>query len=216
MRPEVLTGQGGKAIEALGLEGFDGRLPTVYVPGGAQGSQQINHLVRDVLPWLVDNANVIHQCGPGNVAELRQATAHLPAAVAGRYHLSGYMGAELPPLASSAGNEQVHNARHLADQGAAVALVGDVSAERLREVVAPLLTDAGLRSVMAQRARSLGRPDAGERLIDVVLDAARAERGGRGFGQGRWCAAAALMRSAHARKASLPRLQGSGTSRSPR
>ncbi|WP_265651032.1 UDP-N-acetylglucosamine--N-acetylmuramyl-(pentapeptide) pyrophosphoryl-undecaprenol N-acetylglucosamine transferase [Streptomyces tauricus] len=205
VRPEVFTGQGAKAVEALGLDGFDRRLPTLYVTGGAQGSQQINHLVRDVLPWLVDRANVIHQCGPDNVTELRQATVHLPATGAGRYHLAGYVGAELPdvlaladvvlsrsgagtiaeltalgkpavfvPLASSAGNEQVHNARHLADHGAALALIDDVSAERLREAVAPLLADPGLRSAMAERARTLGRPDAAERLVDVVLAAAGA------------------------------------------
>ena len=203
VRAEVFTGQADKAIEALGLRGFDRRLPTVYVTGGAQGSQQINHLVRDVLPWLVENANVIHQCGPDNVTQLRQDTASLSASSAARYHLTGYVGAELPdvlaladlvvsrsgagtiaeltalgkpgvfvPLATSAGNEQVHNARHLADNGAALALVDDVSPERLREVLAPLLADPERRSAMAGRARAYGRPDAAERLVDVVLAAA--------------------------------------------
>jgi UDP-N-acetylglucosamine--N-acetylmuramyl-(pentapeptide) pyrophosphoryl-undecaprenol N-acetylglucosamine transferase len=205
VRPQVFTGQADKAIDALGLRGFDRRLPTVYVTGGAQGSQQINHLVRDVLPWLVQHANVLHQCGPDNVAELREHTAHLPSPGAARYHLTGYVGAELPdvlaladvvisrsgagtiaeltalgkaavfvPLATSAGNEQVHNARHLADNGAALALIDDVSPERLREAVTPLLTDAHQRSAMAERARSYGRPDAAERLADVVLAAAGA------------------------------------------
>ncbi|KOV85801.1 UDP-diphospho-muramoylpentapeptide beta-N-acetylglucosaminyltransferase [Streptomyces sp. NRRL WC-3618] len=203
VRAEVFTGQADKAIEALGLRGFDRRLLTVYVTGGAQGSQQINHLVRDVLPWLVENANVIHQCGPDNVTQLRQDTASLSASSAARYHLTGYVGAELPdvlaladlvvsrsgagtiaeltalgkpgvfvPLATSAGNEQVHNARHLADNGAALALVDDVSPERLREVLAPLLADPERRSAMAGRARAYGRPDAAERLVDVVLAAA--------------------------------------------
>lgn len=203
VRPEVFTGQADKAIDALGLPGFDRRLPTIYVTGGAQGSQQINHLVADVLPWLVEHANVIHQCGPDNVRELRQHTVHLPASSAARYHLTGYVGAELPdvlaladvvvsrsgagtiaeltalgkpgvfvPLATSAGNEQAHNARHLADNGAALALIDDVSADRLREAVAPLLTNPDQRAAMAERARSYGRPDAAERLVDVVLAAA--------------------------------------------
>ncbi|MFC5800019.1 UDP-N-acetylglucosamine--N-acetylmuramyl-(pentapeptide) pyrophosphoryl-undecaprenol N-acetylglucosamine transferase [Streptomyces formicae] len=205
VRAEVFTGQAGKAIDALGLHGFDRRLPTVYVTGGAQGSQQINHLVRDVLPWLLEHANVVHQCGPDNVTELRQHTAHLPAPSAARYHLTGYVGAELPdilaladvvisrsgagtiaeltalgkpgvfvPLATSAGNEQAHNARHLADNGAAVALIDDVTAERLRDAVAPLLTDPERRAAMAERARSFGRPNAADRLVDVVLAAAGA------------------------------------------
>ncbi|MER6186196.1 UDP-N-acetylglucosamine--N-acetylmuramyl-(pentapeptide) pyrophosphoryl-undecaprenol N-acetylglucosamine transferase [Streptomyces sp. NPDC001652] len=203
VRPEVFTGQARKAVDALGLQGFDPRLPTVYVTGGAQGSQQVNSLVRDVLPWLVEHANVIHQCGRDNVEELRRQTGHLPAWGAARYHLTGYVGAELPdvlaladvvisrsgagtiaeltalgkpavfvPLATSAGNEQAHNARHLADNGAAVALIDDVSAQRLRDAVAPLLTDPAQRAAMAERARAHGRPDAAERLVDVLLTAA--------------------------------------------
>lgn len=203
VRPEVCTGQAEKAVEALKWDGFDRRLPTVYVTGGAQGSQQINLVVRDVLPWLLGHANVIHQCGPDHVEGLREHAAHLAAPSAARYHLTGYVGAELPdvlaladvvisrsgagtiaeltalgkaavliPLATSAGNEQVHNAGHLTDNGAAVTLVDDVSAARLQAAVEPLLKDSTQRQAMAERARSYGRPDAAERLVDVVLSAA--------------------------------------------
>ncbi|KJY42408.1 UDP-diphospho-muramoylpentapeptide beta-N-acetylglucosaminyltransferase, partial [Streptomyces sp. NRRL B-1568] len=203
IRPEVLTGHPDQAVEALNLHGFDRRLPTVYVTGGAQGSQQINGIVRDALPWLLERANVIHQCGPDNVEELRQHVASLPSASAGRYYLAGFVGGELPdvlaladvvvsrsgagtlaeltalgkpavfiPLASSAGNEQAHNARYLEEAGAAVALLGDVTADRLRDAVGPLLADPVRREAMAERARSHGRPDAADRLVDVILTAA--------------------------------------------
>ncbi|MCX4650205.1 MULTISPECIES: UDP-N-acetylglucosamine--N-acetylmuramyl-(pentapeptide) pyrophosphoryl-undecaprenol N-acetylglucosamine transferase [unclassified Streptomyces] len=204
VRPEVLTGNADKAVAALGLTGFDRRLPTVYVTGGAQGAQQINDMVRDALGWLLERANVMHQCGPANVEGLRGAAANLPAHLAGRYYLTGFVGPELPdvlaladvvvsrsgagtlaeltalgkpavfvPLASSAGNEQAHNARHLEEAGAAVALVGEVSADRLRDALGPLLTDPARQAAMAQAAREHGRPDAAERLVDVLLDAAR-------------------------------------------
>ncbi|MGX1488090.1 UDP-N-acetylglucosamine--N-acetylmuramyl-(pentapeptide) pyrophosphoryl-undecaprenol N-acetylglucosamine transferase [Streptomyces tendae] len=203
IRPEVLSGHPDKAIQALGLHGFDRRLPTVYVTGGAQGSQQINGVVRDVLPWLLEKANVIHQCGPDNVQELRQYAAALPAASVGRYYVTGFVGPELPdvlaladvvvsrsgagtlaeltalgkpavfvPLATSAGNEQAHNARHLHEGGAAVALLGDVTGEGLRDAVGPLLADPARRAEMARRARAHGRPDAAERLVNVILSAA--------------------------------------------
>ncbi|PLW66593.1 UDP-N-acetylglucosamine--N-acetylmuramyl-(pentapeptide) pyrophosphoryl-undecaprenol N-acetylglucosamine transferase [Streptomyces sp. SCUT-3] len=203
VRSEVLSGQAGKAVEALGLHGFDRQLPTLYVTGGAQGSQQINGVVRDLLPWLLERANVVHQCGPDNVEGLRQYAAALPAGLAGRYHLTGFVGPELPdvlaladvvvsrsgagtlaeltalgkpavfvPLASSAGNEQAHNARHLEESGAAVALLGEVTADTLRDAVGPLLTDPARRGVMAERARAHGRPDAADRLVDVILSAA--------------------------------------------
>ncbi|AZQ40011.1 UDP-N-acetylglucosamine--N-acetylmuramyl-(pentapeptide) pyrophosphoryl-undecaprenol N-acetylglucosamine transferase [Streptomyces cyaneochromogenes] len=202
IRPEVLAGHPDKAVQALGLHGFDRRLPTVYVTGGAQGSQQINGVVRDALSWLLERANVIHQCGPDNVEELRQYAATLLAATVGRYHLAGFMGPELPdvfaladvvvsrsgagtlaeltalgkpavfiPLASSAGNEQAHNARHLEEAGAAVALLGDVTAARLRDAVGPLLADPARREEMARRALAHGRPDAADRLVDVILSA---------------------------------------------
>ncbi|GLF94269.1 UDP-N-acetylglucosamine--N-acetylmuramyl-(pentapeptide) pyrophosphoryl-undecaprenol N-acetylglucosamine transferase [Streptomyces yaizuensis] len=203
IRPEVLTGHADKAVEALGLRGFDPRLPTVYVTGGAQGSQQINDVVRDALPWLLERANVIHQCGPDHAEGLRQQAAALRTESARRYYLTGFVGPELPdvlaladvvisrsgagtlaeltalgkpavfiPLASSAGNEQAHNARHLEEAGAAVALLGDVNADGLRGAVGPLLTDPARRETMAERARAHGRPDAADRLVDVILSAA--------------------------------------------
>ncbi|KOG29360.1 UDP-N-acetylglucosamine--N-acetylmuramyl-(pentapeptide) pyrophosphoryl-undecaprenol N-acetylglucosamine transferase [Streptomyces resistomycificus] len=203
IRPEVLAGHPDKAVGALGLHGFDRRLPTVYVTGGAQGSQQINGVVRDALPWLLERANLVHQCGPDNVEELRQYAATLSAPLAGRYYLAGFVGPELPdvlaladvvvsrsgagtlaeltalgkpavfiPLASSAGNEQAYNARHLEEAGAAVALLGEVTADHLRDAIGPLLSDPARRDEMAERARAYGRPDAADRLVDVILSAA--------------------------------------------
>jgi len=205
IRPEVLTGHPDKAVEALELRGFDRRLPTVYVTGGAQGAQQINDVVRDALPWLLDRANVIHQCGPANVEDLRRHAAALRPEVAARYHLTGFVGPELPdvlaladmvisrsgagtlaeltalgkpavfiPLATSAGNEQAHNARHLAEAGAAIALLGDVTPAALTAAADRLLTDPAHRAAMAAHSRAHGRPDAADRLVDVLLSAATA------------------------------------------
>ncbi|NEB75982.1 UDP-N-acetylglucosamine--N-acetylmuramyl-(pentapeptide) pyrophosphoryl-undecaprenol N-acetylglucosamine transferase [Streptomyces sp. SID14478] len=204
VRPEVLTGVADKAVAALGLNGFDRRLPTLYVTGGAQGAQQINTVVADALPWLLERANVVHQCGPAHVDVLRGAAASLPAERAGRYYLTGFVGPELPdllaladvvvsrsgagtlaeltalgkpavfiPLATSAGNEQAHNARQLEQARAAVALEGEVTAQRLQDALGPLLTDPARRADMAQAARRHGRPDAAERLVDLLLEAAR-------------------------------------------
>jgi UDP-N-acetylglucosamine--N-acetylmuramyl-(pentapeptide) pyrophosphoryl-undecaprenol N-acetylglucosamine transferase len=203
VRPEVLTGHADKAVAALGLHAFDRGLPTVYVTGGAQGARQINDVVREALPWLLERANIVHQCGPANVEGLRAQAAGLPAELAARYHITGFVGPELPdilaladvvvsrsgagtlaeltalgkpavfvPLASSAGNEQAHNAKHLEETGAAVALLGDVTAGRLQEAVGPLLTDPARRRAMAEAARAHGRPDAADRLVDVLLTAA--------------------------------------------
>ncbi|WP_436738248.1 UDP-N-acetylglucosamine--N-acetylmuramyl-(pentapeptide) pyrophosphoryl-undecaprenol N-acetylglucosamine transferase [Streptomyces sp. BBFR102] len=204
VRPEVLAGRADKAVAALGLTGFDPRLPTLYVTGGAQGARQINDMAVSALPWLLERANVVHQCGPAHVETLRAGTAGLGPEGAGRYFLTGFVGPELPdvlaladvvvsrsgagtlaeltalgkpavfvPLASSAGDEQGHNARHLARAGAALALEGRAATpEGLRQAVEPLLTDPARREAMATAARAHGRPDAADRLVDVVLAAA--------------------------------------------
>ncbi|WP_017587087.1 UDP-N-acetylglucosamine--N-acetylmuramyl-(pentapeptide) pyrophosphoryl-undecaprenol N-acetylglucosamine transferase [Nocardiopsis ganjiahuensis] len=203
VRPEVLTGQADLGAKGLGFTGHNPELPTVYVTGGAQGSAQINTNVRDILPWLLARANVVHQCGANNVESLRESAQSLPPGLAERYHLTAFVGPELPdvlaladvvisrsgagtiaeltalgkaavfiPLASSAGNEQAHNARHLQESGAAIALLGEVNPQNLQAAVEPLLADAATRDAIAENARSHGRPDAAERLVDVLLTAA--------------------------------------------
>ncbi|MHA6763348.1 UDP-N-acetylglucosamine--N-acetylmuramyl-(pentapeptide) pyrophosphoryl-undecaprenol N-acetylglucosamine transferase [Streptacidiphilus sp. PAMC 29251] len=200
VRPEVLTGSADKAVAALGLYRFDRRLPTVYVTGGAQGARQINQAVGTVLPWLLERANVVHQCGPTAVEGLAAQAAALSEELADRYFLTGFVGPELPdvlaladvvvsrsgagtiaeitalgkasvlvPLATSAGNEQAHNAAHLQQAGAAVALLGEVTPETLREAVAHLLADPARRAEVARQARAHGRPEATELLVDVLL-----------------------------------------------
>ncbi|WP_433622064.1 UDP-N-acetylglucosamine--N-acetylmuramyl-(pentapeptide) pyrophosphoryl-undecaprenol N-acetylglucosamine transferase [Nocardia sp. CA-120079] len=204
VRSEILeAGKADNAIEALGLRGFDRSLPTVYVTGGAQGSAQINYVVREVLPWLLLRANVIHQCGSSAIADFQQHTVALAPELSPRYRVTEFVGPELPdvlaladvvisrsgagtiaeltalgkaavlvPLASAAGNEQAHNARALDEAGAAVALLGEVSAETLRAVVDPLLADPDRRAAIAAQARLRGRPEAADQLAQLVLSTA--------------------------------------------
>ncbi|MEU0822738.1 UDP-N-acetylglucosamine--N-acetylmuramyl-(pentapeptide) pyrophosphoryl-undecaprenol N-acetylglucosamine transferase [Streptomyces mirabilis] len=204
VRPEVLTGEPDKAIAALGLTGFDRTLPTVYITGGAQGSVQINTVVRAVLPWLLTQANVIHQCGAASIEESRKYAVQLPDDIKPRYLVTDFVGPELPdvlaladvvisrsgagtiaeltalgkpsiliPLATSAGNEQEHNALYLQEADAAVALLRDaVTPEGLRDAVGPIISSPGERQHMAQQARALGRPDAADRLAEVLLTVA--------------------------------------------
>jgi UDP-N-acetylglucosamine--N-acetylmuramyl-(pentapeptide) pyrophosphoryl-undecaprenol N-acetylglucosamine transferase len=203
VRAEVLTGDAGKAPAALGWTGMAPGLPVVYVTGGAQGAAQVNGAVTGILPWLLERANVVHQCGENRTAPAREAAGHLPAALAGRYLVTGFIGPELPdvlaladvvisrsgagtiaeltalgkasvliPLPTSAGDEQRHNARHLAALGAALALDGDVTPDTLKAALGPLLADPARRAAVAAGARAQGRPDAAERLADAVLAAA--------------------------------------------
>ena len=253
VRAEVLTGDAGEAAAALGWTGLAPGLPVVYVTGGAQGSAQVNGAVTGILPWLLERANVIHQCGASSVGAMREAAGRLPAVLAGRYLVTGFVGPELPdvlaladvvisrsgagtiaeltalgkasvliPLPTSAGDEQRHNARHLAACGAAVDMDGDVTPEALAGALGPLLADPARRAAVAAGARAQGRPDAAERLADAVL-AAAGQSGVRFPAAGRqraayracWRAASSISRAQAVKaQASLP--HGSGTSRPSR
>jgi UDP-N-acetylglucosamine--N-acetylmuramyl-(pentapeptide) pyrophosphoryl-undecaprenol N-acetylglucosamine transferase len=203
VRPEVLTGHADKAVSALGLTGFSRGLPTVYVTGGAQGSAQINTLLQGVLPWLLQAANVLHQCGAASLDQCRQHAATLAPELRARYWVSDFIGPELPdvlaladivisrsgagtiaeltalgkpsiliPLASSAGNEQAHNAQHLEHSGAAIALTKEnATVEQLREALEPVITSPERRTHMGRQARSLGRPEAAAHLTTALLHA---------------------------------------------
>lgn len=203
VRPELFGGQAIRAVETLELDSFDPRLPTVYITGGAAGAVQINDLTAALLPWLLERANVIHQCGPNNAESVGDAARALPPHLAARYRWKPYLGAELSdvlaladvvvsrsgagtmaeltalgkpavliPYAAAASGEQDKGARYLAEQGAAVALLDEVGPPQLAEALDRLLGDSGFRAAVADRAKALGRPDAGEHLASVVLAAA--------------------------------------------
>jgi UDP-N-acetylglucosamine--N-acetylmuramyl-(pentapeptide) pyrophosphoryl-undecaprenol N-acetylglucosamine transferase len=75
----------------------------------------------------------------------------------------------LVPLPHAPGDHQTANARAMVDAGGAV-LLADAEAEpdRLAEVLDSLTRDRGRRGDMARAARSLARPDAAERVADLV------------------------------------------------
>ena len=204
IRAELFGGQPDRAIAALGLDGFDRNLPTVYVTGGALGARQINNLVTDDLPWLLKQANVIHQCGATQLDQVRETADQLSPELKRRYHLTEFIGGEIPdvfaladlvvarsgagtiselaalgkpailiPLASAAGGEQAFNARYLEENGAAKALLGEVTPDDLRTAIATLLDDPAARARMAANARALGKPDAAQTLAALILRTAQ-------------------------------------------
>jgi UDP-N-acetylglucosamine--N-acetylmuramyl-(pentapeptide) pyrophosphoryl-undecaprenol N-acetylglucosamine transferase len=124
-----------------------------------------------VVPFVTDGladlyaaaALVVGRAGAGTVTEL--AALGLPAV--------------LIPLPGARGDEQTANARILADAGAARILPErDLSAERLAGTVRELFADPAALRLMGERARGLARPDAAERITDLVLALAAPARGG--------------------------------------
>ena len=64
IRPEILAGdkRGG-----LSRFGFSDSRPVLMVMGGSSGAQAINAAVREALPRLTENFQVLHLCGKGNL-----------------------------------------------------------------------------------------------------------------------------------------------------
>lgn len=125
-----------------------------------EGESEPTELVYSVVPFVDDMASlyaaatvVVCRAGALSVAEV--ALAGVPSV--------------LVPLPGAPGDHQTHNARALADAGAAV-LLGDneCTGERLAVLLESLLADPVGLTRMAAAARGLGRPNAAARVAELV------------------------------------------------
>ena len=103
LRPELRAGSRSSAIARFQL---DPVVPLVYVTGGAQGAHRINRVVGDALASITEQAQLIHQCGEnpatGDRQWLEDRRAALPPALARRYTVVPYIGAELAGIYAAA------------------------------------------------------------------------------------------------------------------
>ncbi len=83
----------------------------------------------------------------------------------------------LVPLPGAPGDHQASNARRLEERGAAVVIDdGDVTPERLAALASSLLDDPRRLAAMGEAARALGRPDAAQRVVELLLRSAARRR----------------------------------------
>ncbi len=103
LRPELRAGARADAVARFGL---DAALPLVYVTGGVQGAKRINRVVGETLVPLLEHAQVIHQCGDnpatGDCEWLEARRGLLPPALAARFTILPYVGAELAGIYAAA------------------------------------------------------------------------------------------------------------------
>lgn len=86
---------------------FEKNLPLIVVTGGNQGSHIINQMVEKILPRILPQANVFHQCGHlsifGDYEKLRVTKSQLPPELKHHYQVSKYLsGKEMGTLFSQA------------------------------------------------------------------------------------------------------------------
>lgn len=125
------------------------------LPEKLQARYRLFEFIGDNLPDVYAAADlVIGRAGAGTIAEL---------AFVGKPSL-------LIPLPGTGGDEQVMNARVLAELGAAVVIPQDeATPERLLSEVLALVDDPERRAAMAEAARLAARPDAAAQLADALL-----------------------------------------------
>ena len=176
----------------------------LLVLGGSQGARALNMAVPQALAGLPGvQVEVRHQCGEkmrdeavaayaqagvaasveSFIADMAQAYAWADLVVcrAGASTLAELcavgIGSVLVPFAAAVDDHQTKNAMYLVERGAAVMLKQDEQlAPRLQALLSELAADPTRRLAMAEAARLLAKPDAAERIADIILEESLLER----------------------------------------
>jgi len=184
-----------KARKALDLEES---LKTLLVFGGSRGARSINLALSKVLDRLLDVCQIVHICGRLDAQWVEDRRAELPARLRARYRAYAYLheemaqalaaadlvvaraGAatlgELPALGLPgilvpypyAGRHQELNADYLVSRGAAVKVDNADLEEKLLPRVLELFGNEEFLAQMEERARSLARPEAAQRIAQEL------------------------------------------------
>jgi len=90
IRKELLCGS--KEREAKELFKLSLTKPVILIQGGSQGAQRINDEILEILPQLLQNFEVIHQCGKNNYATVKaESEAIINKDLESFYHLYPYL-----------------------------------------------------------------------------------------------------------------------------
>ncbi|MDR3051137.1 MAG: undecaprenyldiphospho-muramoylpentapeptide beta-N-acetylglucosaminyltransferase [Oscillospiraceae bacterium] len=147
LRAEILEGSRG---EGLRLCGFSPDKPVLMMVGGSQGAVSVNRVLRQALPQLLADFQVLHLCGKGNLdaalaatpgyrqfeymqGELRHAyaAADIVLSRAGSNVLSELLALRKPALlvpypATASRGDQIDNAHSMARRNLAAVLMQEV------------------------------------------------------------------------------------------
>ena len=197
VRESLLRGDRDRGLAAAG---FSGERPMLVIVGGSLGAERLNRIVREAIPALTGQFDVLHVCGAGKVDpacvgtagyEQRDfvaaewgdilAAADLVVSRSGANALHELLTLRKPNLlvplpAQASRGDQIENAAFAAGRGfSVVAAEADLTADALVEQVAALHHDA---DAWRQRLQAFPVPDS-TGLIVAELEAAlkgRSER----------------------------------------
>lgn len=175
------------------------QLPTLLVFGGSRGARAINQALAAALPHLLATMQVIHISGTLDFAAAQRRAARLGPEQKQRYRLFAYLHDEmvaalhaadlvvaragastlgefpalglpaiLVPLPISGGHQR-HNARYLADRGAAVIIENDAMPTQLLPTIQHLMSDPHQLEAMGRASAALARPRAAETIASALI-----------------------------------------------
>jgi len=169
----------------------------LLITGGSQGSQKINSIIKQILPNLLKKYEIWHLTGETfyeNLSKVESPNYHLykftydlPKFLRDANLVISRAGAStlteisasskaaiIIPIAESAGNHQVANAKVYADQNAAVVLTEkNLSSSSLESIIDSLMKDKNLRELLGHHAHSLYQPDATDSIIETIFEVAK-------------------------------------------
>lgn len=195
VRHKILTASRESGYQLFGLE--KGRF-TIFVFGGSSGARKINNALCGAFNHIHDirdKIQFLHQTGKNDYEMVREtyrkwgikgtvspfihqmpeayAVADLIISRAGATTLAELTAlgrtAILVPYPYAAGHHQELNAQRLSEMGAARVIFdheldGEILAKNIRE----LYDDPGTRLEMQRASKSLGRPDAAQKIVEIM------------------------------------------------
>lgn len=175
------------------LFGLPGKKPLVFVVGGSLGARQINELILEAVDAILERAEILHQTGGGNRtgieregyvereylgAEMSDALAAADLVVtragAGSLWECGALAKAMiliPLDATGSRGDQIRNARHFEEAGAALVLSGEeANPEWMSREILRLLDDAALRRSLGDAAKQLAGRDGAAEIADLIRE----------------------------------------------
>lgn len=188
--------------------GLAANLPVLLVTGGSLGAARLNAAVVGALADLVGHTNIVHLTGKGKSVEPLRARAGLPEDLRGRYLAQEYstditslfaiadlvlaragagtvaeltalgLPAVYVPLPIGNGEQERNIADVVAAGGGVHVRDAQLTADWIRDELAPLIGDRMRLATMGRAARSTGRVDATAELVRIVERIGSGDRGG--------------------------------------
>lgn len=98
VRQAIFGGDRVRAVERFGFDPAENALPTLYVTGGALGAKTVNAAVESVLPELLAQCRMVHQCGRQDALRFSALRAGLPGNLQRRYCVIPFVGEEIADI----------------------------------------------------------------------------------------------------------------------